>query len=950
MAVAVRSVTFDGEGNTPSATVTKPAGTIEDDLLVAVATSDNDGSLAAMTAPAGWAESGTGVGGTAGTAFMKTWRKVATASEPADYTFPDSDGAHAAAVILCLTGVDTTTPIAVDATYNVSTSDSTSHPAPSVAGVADGLLITAHCAEVGGTSRTYTPPSGMTEQADFNSTASPWLTLEVNTLALTADGATGTKTATCSGAEPFTCMSLVVAAGSTIDKTGGAASAAAGMGAREMGAGDVRLPANPGELLWIGPTSGKRHFNVGIGIDDGSADGYQTGDTIHTDQADIENGYTWGPPAEPVPKFVLTSDRTAVQFRIGVNDGRTSSGTSYPRSELREQFLNGDLASWDGSTGTHYQRWWFRATHVAATKPWVCMGQIHDSSSDLCRLQTESGGTGSTGLRLRFRHTPPGGTETAYQVMAAYEIDQWVRGELLVVDGDLTLALDGVIMPGELNGLTLDAATPGCYFKAGCYGQSNTDTENGDDTQYFSTEIKNLDVWHTGDPAPTTPTYTGPLVTADTGGAVARGAGSGAKEVVPGSTVYEETGGASAAGAGSGAKTVTPATVHVKTGGGAATGAGSGAKVVDEPAVHVKAGGAAATGAGTGAREYVRSKTGGATAAGAGSGAREHVRPRTGGAAASGAGSGSRVLDLPRSGGAAAVGAGSGARTLAHTRTGGGAAAGAGSGASEVVTVAIHTKTGGAAAVGAGSGAREHVRPRTGGAAAIGAGTGARTVSPATVHEKTGGAAATGAGIGHAVIGGAIEYSKTGGAAADAAGSGAAEVQHPTTHDRSGGAAAVGTGTAAREYVRSRSGGAAAAGAGAGDAEVVPPAVHVRAGGAAATGAGIGRVDVAAAGGYDRSGGAAAHGAGSGSAVVQHPAVHEKSGGAAASGAGIALKQVIPPAVYVRAGGAVAIGAGTGRGRVGGTFHAGTPRLVGTQHAGTPIAVGQHHAGPETTT
>ena len=54
MAVAFRSASANSQGNTLTATVTKPAGVVDGDLLLAIQTSDSDGTLTAMTAPAGW--------------------------------------------------------------------------------------------------------------------------------------------------------------------------------------------------------------------------------------------------------------------------------------------------------------------------------------------------------------------------------------------------------------------------------------------------------------------------------------------------------------------------------------------------------------------------------------------------------------------------------------------------------------------------------------------------------------------------------------------------------------------------------------------------------------------------------------------------------------------------------------------------------------------------------
>ncbi len=51
------------------------------------------------------------------------------------------------------------------------------------------------------------------------------------------------------------------------------------------------------------------------------------------------------------PWFVPTSDCSRVQFRAAVN-GVTTSGSSYPRSELRE--MRGSAkASWSSTSGTH---------------------------------------------------------------------------------------------------------------------------------------------------------------------------------------------------------------------------------------------------------------------------------------------------------------------------------------------------------------------------------------------------------------------------------------------------------------------------------------------------------------------------------------------------------------------------------------------------------------------
>ena len=66
------------------------------------------------------------------------------------------------------------------------------------------------------------------------------------------------------------------------------------------------------------------------------------------------------------PWFEVTSDCTGVQFRAAVN-GVTTSGSSYPRSELRE-IDGGDNASWSSTSGTHTMVIKEKITHLPNTR------------------------------------------------------------------------------------------------------------------------------------------------------------------------------------------------------------------------------------------------------------------------------------------------------------------------------------------------------------------------------------------------------------------------------------------------------------------------------------------------------------------------------------------------------------------------------------------------------
>src|SRR5690606_11741159 len=197
------------------------------------------------------------------------------------------------------------------------------------------------------------------------------------------------------------------------------------------------MPANPGEALWIGDDPGKNHFNVGIGQPgDG---GYGDEDHLDYDMDEIEDGF------EDDRYFFLNDDGNVI-FRMHVENGRTTQGTKYPRSELRELDPNGsDDNDWDSSEGVHYMKGRSRVNVVPFSgnpKPEVCFTQIHDEDSDLCRVITTKGGQGAEGLRLKLLWTDDGNEDSVF-IKDSYDLGEWVDWEWRFVDGQLTFYLNG---------------------------------------------------------------------------------------------------------------------------------------------------------------------------------------------------------------------------------------------------------------------------------------------------------------------------------------------------------------------------------------------------------------------------------------------------------------------------------------------------------------------------
>lgn len=145
----------------------------------------------------------------------------------------------------------------------------------------------------------------------------------------------------------------------------------------------------------------------------------------------------------------------------------TTSGSAYPRCELRQMHGRAE-ASWSCS-GVAHMRVVESVDVLPPHKPQVVCAQIHNASADVIEVLGDGlnarGPAGSVALTVRFR----GATQTAHL------LDRYTLGTPFTLDVNVS---HGVIVV-SLNGaprVKLFAKDSGCYFKAGCYTQSNTST------------------------------------------------------------------------------------------------------------------------------------------------------------------------------------------------------------------------------------------------------------------------------------------------------------------------------------------------------------------------------------------------------------------------------------------------------------------------------------------
>ena len=176
--------------------------------------------------------------------------------------------------------------------------------------------------------------------------------------------------------------------------------------------------------------------------------------------------------------FHVNSARDGVVFKAHCG-GYTTSGSGYPRSELREMTGNGSAnASWSTTSGTHTMEIRQMVTHLPVAKPHVVVGQIHDAADDVIVFRLE-------GTKLFVDQNGVNGPV----LTSNYQLGTVFTVKFVAKNGGVECYYNGQYI------YTYNVSTSGCYFKAGCYTQSNT--SKGDAASaYGEVVIYNVTVSH----------------------------------------------------------------------------------------------------------------------------------------------------------------------------------------------------------------------------------------------------------------------------------------------------------------------------------------------------------------------------------------------------------------------------------------------------------------------
>ncbi|MBN6039054.1 polysaccharide lyase family 7 protein [Amycolatopsis sp. 195334CR] len=181
------------------------------------------------------------------------------------------------------------------------------------------------------------------------------------------------------------------------------------------------------------------------------------------------------------PWFTTTPDCDAVQFRAAVN-GVTTSGSNYPRSELREM-KGSSKASWSSTSGTHTMTIDQAITAQPKEKPDVVAGQIHDSEDDVSVFRLE-------GKKL---YVTKGDTSDHKLITDNYVLGTRFQAKFEVSGGKIKAYYNGVLQT------TISDSFSGGYFKAGAYTQANCEKSSPCSSgNYGEVKIYDLDVTHSG--------------------------------------------------------------------------------------------------------------------------------------------------------------------------------------------------------------------------------------------------------------------------------------------------------------------------------------------------------------------------------------------------------------------------------------------------------------------
>ena len=185
--------------------------------------------------------------------------------------------------------------------------------------------------------------------------------------------------------------------------------------------------------------------------------------------------------------YTNTQDGSMI-FKVPGN-GATTSGTTYPRVELRQMTKGANWALAD--TAQHYLYAQCKVITVAHAKPQIVIGQIHGSenNSELLKLRWTGDQQGQCYIEARFQSNDSSRTEYGVTLANSMSLGDLITYTITMKKGKITVTVNG--KSGSESYTTYYYGTSDSYyFKAGDYFQySSSDSTIYGLTQFYKISL-----------------------------------------------------------------------------------------------------------------------------------------------------------------------------------------------------------------------------------------------------------------------------------------------------------------------------------------------------------------------------------------------------------------------------------------------------------------------------
>ncbi len=188
------------------------------------------------------------------------------------------------------------------------------------------------------------------------------------------------------------------------------------------------------------------------------------------------------------PYFYVNSDGLLV-FHANCG-GVTTTGSQYPRSELRQMEADGITKSaWSTTVGVHTMETTLKITNTPVVKPDLVVNQIHDATDDIVLVRYTDGVLFVEGSVLdAMTGLPIKGESMTYATLEpAYVLGTEFSTKISAHDGQIDVYYNDMTTPAA----TLTTALDGLYFKAGVYTHSNPSKGDSPDA-YGETQFSKI--------------------------------------------------------------------------------------------------------------------------------------------------------------------------------------------------------------------------------------------------------------------------------------------------------------------------------------------------------------------------------------------------------------------------------------------------------------------------